>query len=277
MAGYDRAPLDHGVEPPSAGQGGGAAGDAGGGGASAGSGATGGAGRGGAGGSGGSAAFTPIRDLCTASSVGARCNDGRKCTLNDTCGSDGFCNGTPMVCPLSLIQCSPIVCGEDSGTCINQALPDASPCGIGGVFRCVGGLCTSPQTCTTSVCNANCEDDLSCLYQCPGSDSCRAKCDPMAACFFDCTGGGSCTHSCAADSSCRIDCSRAEHCAVSCQAGAQCSIDCTGATDCSKIECAAGATCGLTCTPGAPCAFARCDAGEVSCGEHMIGCGGCPL
>jgi hypothetical protein len=279
MAGYDRAPLNHGVEPPSAGQGGGTSG-AGGSDANAGSSAAGRAGSGsgaGAGGSAGSASFMPVRDVCTASSVGARCDDRRKCTLNDTCGSDGYCAGTPMTCPLSLIQCSPIVCDEDSGTCINQALPDASPCGIGGLFRCVGGLCTSPQTCTTSVCNADCQDDLSCLYQCPGSETCSAQCDPSAACFFDCTGGGSCTHSCASDSSCRVDCTGAEHCAVSCQARAKCSIDCTGTADCANIECAAGATCGLTCSPGAPCAFKRCDAGQVSCGGNMIGCGGCPL
>jgi hypothetical protein len=280
MTGYDRAPLDHGVEPPSAGQGGGAtSGAAGisGSGANAGSSATGRAGSSGSSGSAGSAPPAPVRDICSASNVGTRCDDGRKCTLNDTCGSDGYCNGTAMVCPLSLIQCSPIVCDEDSGSCINRALPDASPCGIGGLFRCVGGLCTSPQTCTTTACNADCEDDLSCLYQCPGSDSCSATCDPSAACFFDCTGGGTCTHTCSSDSSCRVDCSGADHCAVSCQAGASCSIECTGTHDCANIECAAGAKCGLTCSAGAPCAFKRCDAGQVSCGANMIGCGGCPL
>jgi hypothetical protein len=279
MAGYDRAPLHHDVSPPESGSGAsGAGGSSGNGAPGGGRSATGSAGTsagtsGGAGSAGANAA--PVVDVCGRVPAGSACNDGRKCTLNDYC-SGGYCVGTPMVCPLSLIDCSPIVCAESSGTCVNQALPDGSACGISGVLRCVAGLCTSPQTCTTKVCNADCQDSLSCLYQCRDSDECSAQCAAGAGCFFDCENGGRCTHGCASNSSCRIDCTGADSCAVSCQANARCIVDCRGTGDCSAIECAPGAICGLTCSPGATCKFKRCDSGPMSCGPNMIGCGGCP-
>ncbi|HOU53886.1 MAG TPA: lamin tail domain-containing protein [Myxococcota bacterium] len=63
--------------------------------------------------------------------VGSPCDDGDPCTLEDSCGEEGVCLGTPMVCN------SPgIPCRQPSGTCVEgecQYLPETAgtPCDDG--------------------------------------------------------------------------------------------------------------------------------------------------
>jgi RHS repeat-associated protein len=98
---------------------------------------------------------------------GTACDDGDRCTLNDSCGG-GVCNaGAAVVCP-TLGQCfEASVCDPASGQCRHQPRPSGSPCDDGDACRtgetcqvglCLGGqpvVCQAPDAChDQGVCDA---------------------------------------------------------------------------------------------------------------------------
>lgn len=73
------------------------------------------------------------------------CDDGLKCTIDDTC-TDGECGGAPVEC-VALDQCHEAgACDPETGECSNPAKPDTTPCDDGlkctELDACVAGTCT---------------------------------------------------------------------------------------------------------------------------------------
>jgi hypothetical protein len=88
--------------------------------------------------------------------LGASCNDGDGCTLNDVCQADGSCAGAPVVCA-AIDQCHDAgVCNPATGVCSNPAKANGAPCNDGNACTqsdsCQNGVCTSgaPMVCTAS-------------------------------------------------------------------------------------------------------------------------------
>jgi hypothetical protein len=114
--------------------------------------------------------------------TGSACDDGNACTVSDTCGGSGICQGTPMACNSPPGQCyaSPGTC--NNGTCQYAPKPAGSWCED-------GDSCTSSDSCSGSgwcysgqrVCCAN--GGWLCNGFCCGTNeycdglSCRANCD----------------------------------------------------------------------------------------------------
>jgi len=93
---------------------------------------------------------------CTSTPTLASCSDGQRCTTADTCGVDGGCSGTPVICA----QTSN-VCRADQGACLAAD---------GGCFFApVDGGCTDPDPC---VVNEGCQNGA-----CQGT---RTVCAPGA-------------------------------------------------------------------------------------------------
>jgi hypothetical protein len=75
--------------------------------------------------------------------VGAACDDGSACTVGDTCGSSGSCQGTPLVCDTPPGQCFASVGTCSNGTCQYAPRPAGSACND-------GNSCTSGDYCSGS-------------------------------------------------------------------------------------------------------------------------------
>ncbi len=106
--------------------------------------------------------------------VGTTCDDGLFCTSNDTCDSQGECQGGPQNdCGLTPPVCTTTTCDETSKSCGTAPADEGSSCAAPGVCEvngtCHSGQCTgepkdcsfSPQAeCNTMACNpdtGNCE------------------------------------------------------------------------------------------------------------------------
>lgn len=100
--------------------------------------------------------------------VNGTCSDGKFCTTNDKCNSEGICVGGPLeTCdPQPANQCMRRYCNATSQQCVEEAKPDTTPCDRNGCTRdeCRGGQCVGVQvkpgtpcstsaTCRTSTCN----------------------------------------------------------------------------------------------------------------------------
>uniref|UniRef100_A0A383V479 Uncharacterized protein n=1 Tax=Tetradesmus obliquus TaxID=3088 RepID=A0A383V479_TETOB len=97
---------------------------------------------------------------------GASCDDGNKCTEQDTC-DDGDCKGTPKVCPAPANQCQISECDAASGGCVNKNKPDNSSCTIGGGSaglcrsdKCVNGQCVKGDELNCSNLNDDCNEGV---------------------------------------------------------------------------------------------------------------------
>jgi subtilisin family serine protease len=134
--------------------------------------------------------------LCKGANNGASCDDGSKCTSNDTCQA-GACSGPAVVCA-PVDQCHDAgICNPASGVCSTPARMDGAACNDGSVCTqnetcqggtCVGGsavICTPSDSChDVGVCNpsngtcsnpakmdgASCNDGNACTQ----NDSCQA-------------------------------------------------------------------------------------------------------
>lgn len=80
--------------------------------------------------------ITPINE-------GVACNDGKFCTVGDTC-KGGFCVGAPNPCPTAG-QCVKGTCDEAAKACVMTPIPDNSPCND-------GNACTANEFCSNQVC-----------------------------------------------------------------------------------------------------------------------------
>lgn len=107
--------------------------------------------------------------LMTPLCAGDSCDDGDKCTEQDTCAG-GTCAGKPKTCPAPADQCQISVCDAATGDCRTENKPDNSSCTLGGGSA---GLCRA-DTCQAGRCMAGPENDCSAL-----NDACNdGKCDP---------------------------------------------------------------------------------------------------
>lgn len=139
------------------------------------------------------------------------CDDGDRCTRDDTCGEDGVCAGAPLECPDDAPgTCLTSVCNPESGMC--QQVP-----------RAAAAECDDADACTT---NDACDDLGNCrgiALECSGMDAscavgtcnsdtgaCEARpvdlgetCDDGDACTSSdqCDGAGACAGT-------RTDCSQ---------------------------------------------------------------------
>ncbi|WIA24026.1 hypothetical protein OEZ85_013645 [Tetradesmus obliquus] len=114
-----------------------------------------------------------VNDTCTG---GGKCDDGLKCTVNDTC-TGGSCSGTPKACPAPTNQCKMAVCDPGSGGCITENKPNGTSC----ISLTAAGQCTT-DTCQGGVCvrgpDKNCtafDDDCNEGWCNPDSGSCEKR------------------------------------------------------------------------------------------------------
>ena len=163
---------------------------AGGAGVTIGSGGTGGNGSGGAGGAGGKMTFpcgvdctkikTPACSVAscnektsqcvvTPAKSGAPCDDGKFCTIQDTCDEAGICVGGPEnSCAMTAPECSKTVCNEETKSCTTEPLDQ-------GTFCTPTDLCQTNGQCSFGQCIGKYND---CLFA-PVPDQCHvAKCNP---------------------------------------------------------------------------------------------------
>ncbi len=74
------------------------------------------------------------------------CNDGLRCTTDDTCQLDSqTCQGTPIDCSSLSNDCNTASCSETTGTCILAPVVDGQPCTS-------LNFCTENKQCQTGVC-----------------------------------------------------------------------------------------------------------------------------
>ncbi len=119
-----------------------------------------------------------VQNVCTNPPVadGTECDDGKYCTLTDTC-TGGLCSGTGSPCPDPCVA----VCDEASDSC--SPSPAGTPCADDGLYcngdeacdgagscqssgdPCLGAGCSTCQE-DTDTCSA---DDAWCQSQIPGS------------------------------------------------------------------------------------------------------------
>lgn len=126
---------------------------------------------------------------------GTACDDGRFCTVSETCQSGACTGGDPRDCSDVSNQCNTGVCNEDTNACEGLPLKDGTLCDDGLYCTvddaCREGTCTgpardcgaSPDRCIASVCDEaadSCElqpveDGKPCddQYGCTSNDSCQ--------------------------------------------------------------------------------------------------------
>jgi hypothetical protein len=82
----------------------------------------------------------PATGLCNlpAKADGSPCDDGKACTAGDTC-EGGECKSGAANCPAPNACHADGICDLISGMCVNEALPDGTPCPGGA---CAGGECS---------------------------------------------------------------------------------------------------------------------------------------
>ena len=229
--------------------------------------------------------------------IGAACDDGNPCTLNDTCDSTKSCvPGSPKDCSSLDNQCTDGICNTSTGDCEESYLAsgtscdaDSNPCTLSdacdGSGNCVAGTdkdCSSmDDTCNDGVCNTTsglCEKDPSAKE----GDSCDADGD-------SCTIADTCQSGvCTADTN-TVDCSSYNNqCNIStCDSttgscvyqntallGQACNLDgngcttetCQGADTASELTCTALGS--INCDDGNVCTAGAC----VSSGNYTYSC-----
>ena len=112
---------------------------------------------------------------------GASCDDGRVCSVKDTC-MGGLCvTGTPRDCASLGGPCVTGRCDEEAGGCVLTVLPEGTPCGRDAY--CENGWQFLPPTC---------DDEGGC------GNPPRVPCDP----YVGCADGDFCATTCVDDEDC---------------------------------------------------------------------------
>ena len=140
----------------------------------------------------------PASGLCSdpAKADGSACDDGRFCTVDDTCTA-GVCGGAARDCSALADPCNDGTCDEDAEQCEQTPKPDGTACDD-------GDACTQTDTCTVGICFGNpvvCVPEDAChtagtcdpatgtcsgeAIICADNDPCTAdSCDPAKGCVF---------------------------------------------------------------------------------------------
>jgi hypothetical protein len=162
---------------------------------------------------------------------GLACEDGRFCSIGDTC-LDGVCQeGSLRDCGSLSGPCTAGVCDEIVRGCKVTPINQGASCGSGGL-TCEDGRCSTGDQCANDGCSLSCfVDDGPCDFTCANLVSCNFTCEVGAQCTFNCADTG-------------------DACAVTCKSGSTCNVFCATPTECSNVSCAADATCALDCESG---------------------------
>lgn len=170
--------------------------------------------------------------------LGARCDDGNLCTLDDACTADGACGGAPNPCDDG-VACTDDGCDALTG-CLNTPIDGRCDDGV----ACTAGLCERVTGCRFVP-----QDDV-CLDQ----DACTAdRCDPLQGCLNEPIPG-----CCTLDA----DCPAGQRCVAGACEQAPCEPDCAGRMCGPDPRC--GESCGA-CDDRDACTWDSCDdAGQCS-------------
>ena len=172
---------------------------------------------------------------CVFASTFDYCDDTNPCTVDDICGEDGVCAGTPKDCDDGN-DCTRDYCFL--GNCHHDNEPDSIPCDD-------GDICTIGGTCKTGNCQSSADLD------CSDTDPCTDDlCDPLTGCY-------TASHDCDDNNPCTND---------ECQTGIGCvytpnsslcndNDPCTEADVCSNSVCAGTP---IDCYDGDPCTIDQC-------------------
>ncbi len=108
--------------------------------------------------------------ICT-DRVGASCDDGDPCTVDDVCRAGGLCKGRPKTCAASS-RCEQVAgCDAVTGECLFTSKPDGPTAGCSGPVpgapcrehACRGGMCLSLPKQNGTACPSDdnsCTDDI---------------------------------------------------------------------------------------------------------------------
>lgn len=212
-------------------------------------------------------------DGCVHWAKSGACDDGNKCTLNDTC-QDKVCQGQQAAC-LDDNPCTDDVCDVLTGYCEHpdntMACDDSDACTQGDV--CSEGVCKSGAWICPPPCGDGfCSPDQNCVTCPEDCGECTAVCED-GTCEFpeDCA-------------TCPADCGVCPECGDgACESGETCQncpTDCGACPSvCGNGQCEAGETC-LDCQPDCGecpliCGNALCEPPET-CGTCSQDCGVCP-
>lgn len=202
---------------------------------------------------------------------GEGCDDGQKCTVNDTCKAGKCETGQPKDCDSGSV-CVTGTCDPAAGGCVFEDKQDGLSCND-------NHQCTTLETCNDGKCKGklvNCDDGNVCT-----DDACDEKlgcqqlnnlqdCDDGDACST----GDKCTQgtckglvlNCDDDNPCTTeDCNSAAGCKTSYNT-APCDADgdaCTVGDNCTNGGCVAGAK--KKCQDDSPCTIDTCDKGKGNC------------
>jgi immune inhibitor InhA-like protein len=89
---------------------------------------------------------------------GTSCDDGKFCTVNDSCDNGTCAGGIPNTCGIASDPCSAIICYEDTKTCDTAPVNDGTACTPKALCQ-VNGVCQTgecigePKDCTFSPLN----------------------------------------------------------------------------------------------------------------------------
>ncbi len=185
---------------------------------------------------------TPLGGVVHKVMIGAACNDGAACTLNDRCHASGACKGTTKTCNDG-DPCTTDICEQLSGKCVASKV-----------------TCDDGNVCTTDVCSGP-------LGQCkhaakPGGCADGAKCTTSV-----CKGGKCVSSSLNVDDGnpCTTDsCDPATGKVVHAPSDSPCNDGdpCTAADRCNKGTCVGKA---VVCDDKNPCTVDKCDPLQGKC------------
>lgn len=106
--------------------------------------------------------------VIVAAPKGTNCDDGKFCTMEDTCDGNGACVGGPRNdCGTQHGPCDTVICYEDSKSCSVTPAGDGSPCTL-------TDLCQVNGACKTGKCVGQ---EKTCDFS-PATECNQVKCDP---------------------------------------------------------------------------------------------------
>lgn len=179
--------------------------------------------------------------LCTWNSAGLPCDDGKACTLGETCDGQGRCEGAPACRPGQTCEknaCEGVTCTGTPSVCGNGLVEPGEACDEGGAN---GTSCRCTKECEVAYSGKPCDDGLWCTATdtCDGAGSCVGTGDP-------CAGSGL---TCNANTGLCDGCGDGD---IDVAAGEQCDDGPDNGT--SPCGCTSGCALPSTCTPGQVCA-----------------------
>jgi hypothetical protein len=185
---------------------------------------------------------------------GSACDDGKPCTVGETCGDGGCSGGLPVVCD-DKNPCTNDVCQPGVGCVLT---PNSAPCDD-------GNACTKGETCQAGLCKSGsavvCPGDGGCFVgTCNAATGCALKAAPPAT---SCDDGNACTSGDHCDGGACVGVN-----ACACTGDADCQDDdnlCNGAPRCVDGVCAVQPGSVVACPTGGDCVAIACEAATGLC------------